>query len=145
MAYTRSYSAYKETGVKTASQGTLIVMLYTEAVKQLKGALEQFDSNDTVSTSKIEKLHTHLSKTQEIFTELMVSLDMEKGGEIAKNLMALYSFFNHTIMDVSISKNKEKISEICTMMNELREAWAIAASQASAPPPQTHPSVDING
>lgn len=37
MAYNANgYNAYRETGVKTASQGKLVVMLYEEAVRQSK-------------------------------------------------------------------------------------------------------------
>lgn len=40
MAYnTNGYNAYRETGVKTASQGKLVVMLYEEAVRQLEKAI----------------------------------------------------------------------------------------------------------
>ena len=49
-----------------------------------------------------------MQKTQAIITELEVSLDMEKGGEIAKNLMALYVYFNEELMNAGINKNKEK-------------------------------------
>jgi flagellar protein FliS len=145
MSYTKPYTVYKETGVKTASQGNLIVMLYTEAVKQMDGALNLFDKSEKIDAPNIEKFHTHLNKTQEIFTELMVSLDMDKGGEIAKNLMNLYIFFNQTLMNASISRKKKEISDTRRMMNDLREAWVIASKQASAPAPQTHPNIDING
>jgi flagellar protein FliS len=40
MAYTNALSAYRETRIRTASQGQLIIMLYDEAVKQLDSALE---------------------------------------------------------------------------------------------------------
>ena len=145
MAYTKPYSVYKETGVKTASQGKLIVMLYTEAVKRMDEALNLFDKNEKVNASNTEQFHAHLSKTQEILTELMVSLDMDKGGEIAKNLMNLYVFFNQSLMNASISRKKKDIMDTRKMMNDLREAWITASNQASAPAPQIHPNIDING
>jgi len=145
MAYTKPYTVYKETGVKTASQGNLIVMLYTEAVKQMDRALGLFNDNEKIDASNIEKFHVHLTKTQEILTELMVSLDMDKGGEIAKNLMNLYLFFNQTLMNASINRKKKEINDTRKMMNDLREAWIVASKQASAPAPQIHPNIDING
>ena len=108
MAYQQAYSAYKETSVKTASQGKLIVMLYDEAVRQLSMAVTLFKSNDKVAPQNIEKLHNCIVKVQDIITELQVSLDMDKGGKIASNLMALYVFFNQQLLDANITQNKEK-------------------------------------
>ena len=88
MAYTQAYTAYRETGVRTASQGKLILMLYEEAIRRLDAALALYTDSDKIETVSIEKFHTNVVKMQEIITELMVSLDMEKGGEIAQNLMA---------------------------------------------------------
>jgi len=39
MGYTEAFTAYRETGVKTASKGRLIVMLYDGAIKELTAAL----------------------------------------------------------------------------------------------------------
>lgn len=147
MAYQQAYSAYKETGVKTASQGKLIVMLYDEAVRQLAIAVTLFQNNDKVAPQNIEKLHNCIVKVQDIITELQVSLDMDKGGEIASNLMALYVFFNQQLLDANITQNKEKIISIKEMMVQLRDAWEQASEKATAaaPAPQMRSSIDING
>jgi hypothetical protein len=83
LAYSNALSAYRETRIRTASQGQLIVMLYDEAVKQLDIALEMIASAKRKPNS-IEKINKAVVKTQEIITELMASLDFEVGGEIAR-------------------------------------------------------------
>lgn len=145
MAYTQAYTAYRETGVRTASQGKLILMLYEEAIRRLDAALALYTDSDKIETVSIEKFHANLVKTQEIITELMVSLDMEKGGEIAQNLMALYGFFNRELVDISINHDRKKLSSVRTMMNDLYGSWAVAVSETPAAEPAAHPSVDING
>src|SRR5574344_3005080 len=90
MGYNQAYNAYKSTNVRTASQGHLVVLLYEEAVRQLSAASALFEQDGSVKASNIEKYNNCLQKAQAIITELQVSLDMEKGGEIAKNLMSLY-------------------------------------------------------
>ena len=145
MAYTQAYTAYRETGVRTASQGKLILMLYEEAIRRLDAALALYTDSDKIETVSIEKFHANLVKTQEIITELMVSLDMEKGGEIAQNLMALYGFFNRELVDISINHDRKKLSSVRTMMNDLHGSWAVAVSEPPAAEPAAHPSVDING
>ena len=81
----QGYNAYRQTGVKTASQGQLVVMLYEEACRQLEKAANYLKPNNTIEPRFIESLGQSLQKAQDIITELQVSLDMEKGGEIAQN------------------------------------------------------------
>ena len=94
MGYQNAYTAYQRTNVNTASQGRLVVLLYEGAVKHLTSALNLFDNNGKIKAKDIEQFGIHIQKAQAIITELQVSLDMEKGGEIARNLMSLYVFFN---------------------------------------------------
>jgi len=146
VGYTNAYTAYRETGVKTASQGKLIVMLYEEAVRQLGTAISYFGEGNKVDPGNIEKLNNCIIKTQDILTELMTSLDMERGGEIAKNLMALYVFFNKELIEANMKHDKQKIESVHRMMDELTNAW-ITAVESTAPvaPPVSRPNIDING
>ena len=146
MAYQNAYAAYQKTNVNTASQGRLVVLLYEGAVKHLKAALNLFDMNDKLKSGDIEQFGVHLQKTQAIITELQVSLDMEKGGEIAKNLMALYVYFNEELMDASIKQNKNKIEVILKMIDDLAESWRIIAnSTANAPAAKVQSVLNIQG
>ncbi|AEE15941.1 flagellar export chaperone FliS [Treponema brennaborense] len=146
MGYSQAYSAYRETGVKTASQGKLVVMLYDEAVKQLNFALAHFSADEKIGAQHIEAFNKNILKTQEIITELMVALDMEAGGDISKNLMSLYIFFNKELLNANISRDKKKIGFVCDMMSQLRDAWSVASASAGATPaPAVHTGIDING
>lgn len=146
MAYNQAYNAYRETNVKTASQGKLVVLLYEEAVRQLSSATSLFEPDGKILAKNIEKFGKNILKAQEIITELQVSLDMEKGGEIASNLMALYIYFNKELTDANIKKDKPKIDAILKMMQELCESWRqAAASSANAPAGQVRQTLNIQG
>ena len=146
MAYKNAYAAYQKTNVNTASQGRLVVLLYEGAVKHLKAALNMFDENDKIKAANIEQFGIHLQKTQAIITELQVSLDMEKGGDIARNLMSLYVYFNEELMDATISHNKQKIEFVLNKVDELAEAWrTIANSTANAPAAKVASTLNIQG
>ena len=125
MAYNDAVTTYKETRIVTASQGQLILMLYGEAVRQMDQALLLLEKNDTgkKDPGRIEKIGRSVVKTQEIITELMVSLDFEEGGEIAKNLFSLYSWFNHELMEANISHDTRRISNVRNHLDDLRNAW----------------------
>lgn len=146
MGYNQAYSAYQKTNITTASQGHLIVLLYEAAVKNLKSALSCFDENEKVSVANIEKFSNFIQKTQAIISELQVSLDMEKGGEISKNLMSLYIFFNSELLDATFRHDRKKIETVHTMMSDLLSAWrTAAASTANAPAQEVRSALNIEG
>jgi flagellar protein FliS len=118
--------AYRHTRIKTATQGQLIVMLYDEGLKQLKTALTELES----SQPRLDLVHNAIVKSQDIITELMVSLDFEKGGDIAQNLFHLYMYFNQKLVDSNMTKASSGLTEVHDLMADLREAWAAIESTA---------------
>lgn len=144
MGFQNAYNAYQKTNVSTASQGRLVVLLYEGAVKHMAAAMALFEADGKLKASNIEEYGIHLQKAQAIITELQVSLDMEKGGEIAKNLMSLYVFFNEELLDATIHHNKEKLQSVHKMMNDLAESWrAISNSTANAPAAKVNSALNI--
>jgi len=133
LAYSNALSAYRETRIRTASQGQLIVMLYDEAVKQLDHAIELIGSDgNKLGPGKIEGLNGALVKAQEIVTELMASLDFDAGGEIARNLFSLYHWFNRELLQANITKDHARIRAVRILMFELRAAWQEVVLKTSA-------------
>jgi flagellar secretion chaperone FliS len=122
-------TAYRETRVKTASPAQLVVMLYDEAVKQCDIALGFMRGDLKKHPQDIEKVNKALGKVQDIVTELMAGLDFDAGGEIADNLFALYVWFGRQILDANITKDVDMVSAVRNMLDELRGAWAEAASK----------------
>jgi flagellar protein FliS len=134
LAYQNALSTYRETRVKTASQGQLIIMLYDEALKHLDRGLELLEKNSSEKKEpgRIEHIGKAIMKTQEIITELMVSLDFEQGGDIAKNLFSLYTWFNQELLEANIKQDIRRITIIRNMVNELRGAWGEIIAKNSA-------------
>ena len=126
MAYKNASSTYRETRITTASQGQLIIMLYDGAAKQLNFALELLELNNSEKKDpgRIEQIGKALMKAEEIITELMVSLDFDQGGEIAKNLFALYTWFNRELMEANIAQDTGRITSVRNMVYELRNSWS---------------------
>ncbi len=123
------YRAYRDTQIKTAGQGKLIVMLYDETIRQVDTAIHAMEGKadllDTISNAII--------KAQDLVTELMVSLDFERGGQIAQGLFSLYMFFNQQLVDANIKKEPAPLREIKKMLAELRAAW-VQISDRPLPP-----------
>jgi flagellar protein FliS len=134
LAYTNAYSAYKETSIKTASQGQLIIMLYDGALKNLDQAIvliAQKKAQSKSDPSIIEKIGKSVIRAQEIITELTVSLDFDMGGDIAKNLFSLYTFFNQELLEANVRFDGDRIKVVRDMIKSLRDSWQIIAQKES--------------
>ncbi|MDR2759449.1 MAG: flagellar export chaperone FliS [Spirochaetaceae bacterium] len=148
MAYTNALAAYRETRIKTASQGQLIIMLYDEAVKQLDHSLDLLTLNTAgkKDPGRIEQIGKAIVKTQEIITELMVSLDFERGGDIAKNLFALYTWFNQELLEANITQDLKRINNVRSMLGDLRSTWVeVVAKNTSEGAGQPFAGINIAG
>ena len=107
-------------------------MLYDEAIKQSDTAIELFGSDGKPKPEDIERIGRALGKVQDIITELMASLDFDAGGDIAKDLFALYVWFGRELLEANIQKEPKRIVPVRAMLASLREAWADAASKAQS-------------
>lgn len=115
MLLSTGYEKYKAQEVNTANPVTLIIMLYSGCIKQLKLA------EIAVKKKKYEDAHNSFIKAQDILMELMMSLDLRY--EISNNLMSIYSFLHEEIVSMNISKNTEKIEPVIKILSDLRESW----------------------
>jgi flagellar protein FliS len=146
LAYVNALSTYRETRVKTASQGQLIIMLYDGAIKSLDRGLELLGKHLTKKDpGKIEQINKAILHAQNIITELSVSLDFEQGEDIAQNLFALYSWFNKELLEANIQQDIRRITIVRNMMNELRSAWSEIASKSPETAHKEASGVNIAG
>jgi len=135
-------NSYRETTIRTAGQGKLIVMLYDECVRQLQVAENELSQEN----KKIDKVNNAIIKAQDIITELAASLDMDRGGDIANNLMNLYIYFNQSLMEANLEKKPEKLIEVRKFMKELGDAWAsISSKVGNVEEPMTSSGINIAG
>lgn len=103
---------------ETASPEMLILMLYDGAVKNILQA-----QGIIYDSTQIDKCSNFLIKAQNIITELMVSLNFDIGGDIAKNLFNIYEYINYTLAQANINKNDENLDTIVQMLKDLRSTW----------------------
>lgn len=138
-------AAYKETRVRTAGPGQLIVMLYEEAIKQCDRAIDFLDTDLKKKPANIEKVNMAICKVQDIVTELMASLDFEAGGDIARDLFSLYVYFNRELSEANIAKDPLRIKTVRIMLADLASAWVVAATKAKGSGDANRPGVNIAG
>jgi flagellar protein FliS len=114
------YGAYKKTSVNTASKEQVLLMLYQAAIKNCKKAMEAIDQK------KIAQKGEYIGKLQDIVIELNNSLDFEVGGDIAKELSALYDYILFSSSQANIKIDKEPLVGCLNVLNTLYEGWSEA-------------------
>lgn len=117
MSYQRAFSAYKSASVATTNQGQLINMLYDGMSRFLTKAIIAIDEVD------YEVAHNNLEKSANIIMELLSTLRVEKGGEVAENLKNLYIFTYEKIVVANLKKDKEAAESALSIVKTLGEGW----------------------
>lgn len=122
--YTAPTAAYKQQSILTATPGQLVVMLYDGCLRFLQqGALAMRDGN-------LAEAGTRLSRAEAIIDELLSTLDMEQGGQIASRLQGIYVFCVRHLMEARLERDADKIDKIGELLSELRDSWAHVAATA---------------
>ncbi|MCY6959551.1 flagellar export chaperone FliS [Clostridium brassicae] len=120
MYASNAYNAYKNNSVNYASKDQLLLMLVDGAVKYSKiGRQAIIDKN-------IEKAHNNITRTQDIFYELMATLDMAKAGEWGQKLMSIYEFIVRRLADANIKKDIAIMDEVIPLIEDIRNTWTEA-------------------
>ena len=112
-----NYDAYKNTEISTANQSKLIVMLYDGAIRFLRSATENMEPRS------YDRVNNSIVKAQDIITELMISLNLDQGGEIASNLLNLYAYMKKRLLEGNIQKDAAILKEVIGLLEELRSSW----------------------
>jgi flagellar protein FliS len=122
----REILAYQENRVMTQTPGRVVVMLYEGAVKFLKQAIREMEAGQYIEKGK------SINRAVDIIQELNVTLNMEAGGEIAKNLRQLYAFMLDRLFQANIRKDAGMIRETIKVLEGLNESWKAVASGKAA-------------
>jgi flagellar protein FliS len=110
------YNVYKNNAVNYASKEQLLLMLVEGAVKFCKIARQAIIDKD------IKKAHDALVRTQDIFSELMVSLDT-KAGDWAVQLLRVYEFIKRRLIEANMTKDLEIVDEVLPLIEDINETW----------------------
>ncbi len=112
-----AYNTYKNNSVNYASKEQLLLMLLDGAVKFSKiGRQAILDKN-------AKKAHENIIKTQDIFYELIVTLDLSQGGDWGQSLMEVYKFIVDKLVESNINKDVKIMDEILPVIEGIRDMW----------------------
>ena len=122
-----AHAAYRHGQVASAGPLRIIVLLYEGAILSCRQAAERFEDPRNRGES--------LGRAHRIVSELLASLDYDKGAEIATNLDALYGFVLDAITRANVDENKQVLGPAIQVLETLLSAWReVEASPAARPP-----------
>jgi flagellar protein FliS len=115
-------AAYKQSSILTASPAQLVVMLYDGARRYLfQAAAAMREGDSTVSEQR-------LRRAEDILSELLATLDHERGGEIASRLQGIYVFCKAELIRARVDRDADRVDFVREQLSELRDAWAQLAT-----------------
>jgi flagellar secretion chaperone FliS len=116
---------YLETSIATASKEDLIVKIFDILVLAATQSLDKLKNQ----RDDIEGIHKTLLRAQRALALLMGSLDMEIGGEVARNLFRVYEFWHHELVMANMQKDPVRVERLLPNFKDYRQMWAQAVSE----------------
>ncbi len=110
------YNYYKQNSVFMASKEQLLLMLVDGAVKYTKIA------RISIVEKNMQRAHKELVRVQDIFTELMVTLD-QNAGQWAKDMYRVYDFVRYELSRANIRKDVQIIDKVLPVIEQIKDTW----------------------
>ena len=111
----------------SASPRHLITLLFNGAHAAIGKARLHMQNND------VQGRGAAISKAIDIVDSgLKISVDMEAGGELAKNLVATYELIIRNLLLANLNADPEKLNLAERMLTDISSAWRSAVDPARA-------------
>jgi flagellar protein FliS len=125
----RVTTQYLRAQVETSTPLERVAMLYDAALRALDAARDATSRGDRIVRRDA------VSRLMAIVSELQNTLDMERGGEIARELDRLYDFVMERVMEAITRQQTGPLDEARRVLVPLADAWrTIAAAPAGTAP-----------
>ena len=113
-------AAYREAHVGSAhgaSPHAVVSMLLDGALARLAAARGHIERGEVPAKAE------GLSRALAIVEALRLALDHGRGGEISRNLEALYEYVSLRITEGNLNNSTRALDEAATLLGEVRAAW----------------------
>jgi flagellar protein FliS len=83
-----------------------------------------------IEGKQIEARVAHLDRSRAILHELLVTLDLEQGGDIARNLSGIYTYLLGELLELNLHSDVSRLDRLTAMVADLRDAFAEVSERA---------------
>jgi flagellar protein FliS len=102
-------------------------MLYERVTLSLREAISAIEAGE------VETRWRANARAIEILNHMWSTLNVEKGGDIAKNLDSLFSYMLSRLPEVDLHNDPEPAREVIALLEPLRESWRELAKRELTP------------
>ena len=125
----RAHNPYAAQAILTASPSTLVVKLYEAAIHQLRKTVRAIEAKD------VKARYASNRQAYDIIEHLLLTLNFEKGGQIAENLSQLYRFMLRRLIDVDVKNDAKAAEDVIALLEPLYQSWRKLDEQLSSRAP----------
>ncbi|HVN46026.1 MAG TPA: flagellar export chaperone FliS [Steroidobacteraceae bacterium] len=118
-----------EGGVANADPHALVQMLLDGIVERINTARACMEQGERVRKAKL--LHSCVT----LVAELRGSLDLTRGGALARNLSDLYEYIATRLVLANLQDDSALLAESLSLIGEIRSAWIAIGPQVRATGP----------
>lgn len=119
---------YRQTGIAAATVETdpvkLIEMLLGGAIDRLAYA------RGAMLRQEREAKHHYLSSAMSIIEHLRLVLDVDAGGDIARNLRRLYDYMLGRLPAANLADDPAAVDEVIGLLREIKSGWDAITARA---------------
>lgn len=112
-----TFDRYLEAEVLGADPLKLVNLLYSGALEAIAAARRH------LADGRIGPRSKQIMKAWDILHELTQSLDHARGGELARDLAALYTYAQQRLLDANAQQSDAPLAEVEKLLATLAEAW----------------------
>jgi flagellar protein FliS len=119
------YRAVRSHGlVADASPTRLVQVMFEHILAHLataQGCMERIEDNRPLSDVTMKL--TAMRKALQLIAQLNGTLDMERGGQIAQNLRALYEYMLVRLTIANADNDTRIVAEVSNLVREIKTGW----------------------
>ena len=139
MANNNAQFTYQATRISTATKEQLLLITYDIGIKACHTAENAMLGKTNGGNPDYDLANREIIRAQGVLRELMVTLNREKGGDVADKLTQLYEYMYQLLVDANIKKEPDNIRTVCGMLEELKQTWEAALVQLLKEYQAAHP------
>jgi flagellar protein FliS len=128
-----------ETGINSASPHQLITLLFDGILVAISKAKQHM-----ISQEILEKNEAISKATLLIDSGLRAGLNLEQGGELARNLDDLYNYMLNRLMVAHLNNQPELLDEVYGLLTDIKDAWTTIGINTQTDPSQATQSFTIS-